>query len=336
MLSGEARLGQVLSALRAAADPTRLRLVHLLSHGELTVSEITQVLGQSQPRVSRHLKLMGEAGLLSRHREGAWVFYRLADAASTLPAGAAMIQALCPLLPKDDPVLVRDRERLEEVRAARAAEAAAYFRENAREWNAIRALHMPEAEVETALRDMVGEESVRFHVDLGTGTARMLTLLAPLSERGLGLDNNHDMLNVARAELQRHGDEHLSVRHGDLFELPPEAVGADLVTMHQVLHYLEDPSRAVGEAARLLSPGGRLVIVDFAPHELEFLREAHAHRRLGFADRDIEAPAAAAGLSLIERRHLPPEGAPRPQGERLRIALWLFRRPPPPSSKEAA
>lgn len=300
----------LLTALRAAAEPTRLRLLRLLEHGDLTVSELTHILGQSQPRVSRHLKLMCEAGLLDRFPEGAWVFYRIAAKG----AGADLAQRLLSMLPITDPQLGLDRSRLDNVRAARAEKAQDYFTENAGRWDQLRSLHVDECEVERALIEIVRGHGCRDLVDLGTGTGRVLEILAPHIEHGTGIDLSREMLAVARANLERGELRHCMVRQGDITQVPLPADSADLVTIHQVLHYAAEPAAVVAEAARILRPGGLLLAVDFAPHELEILRDQHAHRRLGFADREVESWFAAAGLVARAPLRLP--------GKPLTVVLW--------------
>lgn len=313
-------MDQVLTILRAAAEPTRLRLLALLAEAEMTVSELTQVLGQSQPRVSRHLKLLAEAGLLERHQEGSWAFFRLvADG----PA-AALAKGLVAALPADDGTLQRDRARLEEIRRGRVEAAAAYFRVSAPEWHRIRSLHVDEAEVESALvraLEPTGKEGL---LDIGTGTGRILELFGPKIARGLGVDASREMLALARANLDRAGLRHCSVRHADMYRLPLADHGFELVVIHQVLHYAERPDQATSEAARVLAPGGRLAIVDFAPHELEELRQAHAHRRLGFADAEIQGWLKSAGLAPEAPIHL--AGGP------LTVSIWIGRRPAEPQA----
>jgi len=304
-------MDQLLAGLRAAAEPTRLRLLALCGRAELTVTELTQILGQSQPRVSRHLKLLCEAGLLERFREGAWVFYRLAQRRGAAP----LAEHLVALLPAEDPGLALDLERLDGVKRVRAAAAAAYFRANAAEWNRIRAMHIDEAEVERAVLAALGERpAIGDYLDIGTGTGRLLELIGPRAQHGLGVDLSREMLTVARANLERAGLVHCSVRQADMYQLPLGAHGFDVVTIHQVLHYLEDPAAAIAEAARVLSPGGRLVIVDFAPHTLEDLRARHAHRRLGFRDAEVSEWCAAAGLTPRPTTHLP--------GQPLTVSVW--------------
>lgn len=306
-------MDDLLASLRAAAETTRLRLLWLLAQEELNVSELTQILGQSQPRVSRHLKVMAEAGLLSRHKEGSWVLFRLKD--------SAIAKALSGLVDADDPALAGDATRLAGVKAARAERARAYFSANAADWDSLRQLHVREEEVEAALRRLAGPGPFASLVDLGTGTGRMLEIFAPLAKRAIGVDMSHEMLAIARDRLA--GLAHVQVRHGDIASAQLEAHGADLVILHQVLHFLDDPAEAVRQAARLLSPGGRLLIADFAPHEREELREEHAHRRLGISGSQMAQWLARAGLSLEVQDNLPP---PASLSGGLTVSLWLARR----------
>jgi len=313
-------LEPALAALNAAGEETRLRLLALLAESELTVSEVVAILGQSQPRVSRHLKLLVEAGLIERRREGAWAFFRLS------PSGAAgrLARAIVDWLDANDRVLADDRARLKEVRQARAENAARYFAAHAAEWDDIRSLHVPETLVESAIREAVGDAPIRCLLDLGTGSGRMLELFAPQAERAIGVDLSSAMLSVARGRLEESGTRNAQLRQGDIYALPIERNSCDLAIMHQVLHYLDDPARALREAARVLAPGGRLVVVDFAPHREEALRDKHAHRRLGFSSREISELLAQAGLETLLHRDLAP-GAK--EGAKLTVSLWLARDP---------
>ncbi len=306
---------ETLAALEALGEPTRLRLVALLAEAELTVTELTTILGQSQPRVSRHLKLLVDANLVERHREGAWAFFRLRDAYSARLAGAALAS-----IDGDDAVIFADRTRLTEVRAERARAADGYFARHAGDWDRLRALHVPESEVESALLKAVGPGPFRAVLDLGTGTGRILALLAGRAERAIGVDGSAAMLAVARANLERAGLRHAQVRQGDIYALPVERDGYDVIVVHQVLHYLDDPARAIREAARALRPGGRLFVVDFAPHNLEFLRDEHAHRRLGFQREEIVQALADAGLEDAKASDVGADKAAK-----LTVTIWQAR-----------
>jgi len=310
-------MDKLLAGLRAAGETTRLRLLHLLSQGEFNVTEITRMLGHSQPRVSRHLKLMVEAGLLDRFKEASWVLFRVAEHGRQ----ADLARAILSLLPADDPVLDRDRARLAEVIAERNAAAMTYFSANAANWDQLRSLHVSEDLVEAAMQRLVGKAPVGLFLDLGTGTGRVLQLFAPLAEQAVGIDQSRDMLAVARANLELAHERRAQVRQGDIMALPFHSGAADLITIHQVLHYLDDPARALHEAARVLAPGGRLLIVDFAPHELEFLREEHAHRRLGIADMAMAGWLRRAGLRIMAGRTL--DAPIRSGAEGLAVRMWV-------------
>ena len=311
-------LDLMVDTLKAAAESSRLRILALISRGDLTVSDLTEILNQSQPRVSRHLKLLLEAGLIERYQEGSWAFFRLSDD----DAARDFVNGLVSRVHDGDPQIERDLERLASVKRKRQERAASYFSRNAASWDQIRSLHAPDRAVEAALLKLVGKRPFQSILDLGTGTGRLLELFAPLYKRGVGIDMSREMLTVARANLDRAGVSNAQVRQGDIFAPPVERDAFDLVTMHQVLHYLDDPATGIREAARLLRPSGRLVIVDFAPHALEFLREEHAHIRLGFSDRQIAEWFAEAGLDLEETLDFEPRAATE---AKLTVKLWLGR-----------
>jgi ubiquinone/menaquinone biosynthesis C-methylase UbiE len=309
-------LDAMVDTLKAAAESSRLRILVLLARGDLTVSDVTDILGQSQPRVSRHLKLLLDADLIERYQEGSWAFFRLSDAE---PA-RDFVHGLVARVDRTDATVARDQERLEAVRRRRQKRAEEYFSANAASWDRIRSLHVPDQAVEGAMLKLVGERPFQAMCDLGTGTGRLLEVFAPLYRRGVGIDMSREMLSVARANLESAGISNAQVRQGDIYAPPVERDAFDLVTMHQVLHYLDDPARAIREAARLLRPAGRLLVVDFAPHGLEFLREEHAHQRLGFADRQIEEWMTEAGLELTARRDFDRRAATAPG---LTVKLWI-------------
>ena len=300
----------LLTGLRAAAEPTRLRLLALCGHGELTVSELTQILGQSQPRVSRHLKLLCDGGLLDRHREGTWAFYR---AAST-GARAELARTLIDAIPPDDATLARDLGRLDAVKRARAEAATEYFRTNAKRWGEIRSLHVPEEDVERALLKLFEDSEISDLLDVGTGTGRILQLLGAKVTRGVGIDMSSEMLSVARSALEDSGLANCQVRLGDMYNLPIDDGAMNAVTLHQVLHFADDPGEVLAEGARVLAPGGRMIAIDFAPHALESLRDEHAHRRLGFSDTEVAGWYTAAGVKAEQPIRL--------QGDPLTVVLW--------------
>jgi ArsR family transcriptional regulator len=311
-------LHQLVQQLRAAGEPTRARILALLSYGELSVGELVQVLGQSQPRLSRHLKFLTAAGVIERLPEGAWVFYRLPAEGRARLLSDHLIDVLDP----DDPDLRRDRERLEETRKARAEAATEYFSRIASQWDAIRSLHYPEAEIEAGILAACGDGPFDLVVDFGTGTGRMLSLLAGRSRRAEGIDLSHQMLTVARSNIGATGALNVSVRHGDATATPYPDAAADLVIIHQVLHFLEDPSRALAEASRILRDGARAVIVDFAPHALETLRTDHAHRRLGISEAEFESWARRAGLAITDVRHFRSPA----EAKGVAVTIWTTQR----------
>ena len=313
-------LDTIVDVLKTIAEPTRLRILKLLADGDLTVSELTGILGQSQPRVSRHLKLMLDSRLIKRQQEGSWALFRLSrDAASDV-----LVQELLSRIDSGDETIRRDAERLTEVKAKRRDRASSYFTKNAASWDEIRSHHVADKQVEDALVALVGDKPVRYMLDLGTGTGRLLEVFSDIYQYGIGIDSNRDMLNVARANLDAAGVRNAEVRLGDVYNLPIVRNGFDLVTIHQVLHYLDDPAAAIRQAARALRPGGRLVIVDFAPHDLDFLRDEHAHQRLGFSDADIEGWFTAAELAPGPSKAL---AAGKVDGGRLTVKIWVARDP---------
>ena len=299
---------------RALADPTRLRIVALLRRMELSVGELAQVLGQSQPRVSRHVRILAAAGLCDRRREGSWGFLGLGRAA-TPPLLGTIDAARDAAAERWE---VADAARLEAVHADRTAAAQLFFDARAPEWDAIRSLHVAEDEVETAIRAVLHDGAIGRLVDIGTGTGRMIELLGPDAASVVGIDRSPEMLRFARARMGRAGIERADLRQGDMYALPLADAAADTVVLHQVLHYAQAPASAIAEAARLIGPGGRLLIVDFAAHEREDLRDREGHARLGFDDDQVTQWFAAAGLKSERTIEL--------AGGELTVKLWLARR----------
>lgn len=302
-----------LDIFRALADATRLRIFSLLRSMELSVGELAQVLGQSQPRVSRHVKILCDAGLAERRKEGSWVFVALGRQAATQPVAAAIDQWNTV---EADHWAVADAARLAAVRADRAASAAQWFEGHADEWDAIRSLHIAESEVEAAMAAVLGDGPLGSLIDIGTGTGRMLELFGAQADTALGIDRSSEMLRLARAKL--HDRPNLELRQADLYALPMADGAAHVAILHHVLHFAQQPGAAIAEAARVLGPGGRLLIADFAPHDREDLRTRDAHTRLGFADDQIAAWFGNAGLALARTDTL--------EGGELTVTLWLGRK----------
>ena len=304
-----------LDIFRALADATRLRIMALLQSMELSVGELAQVLGQSQPRVSRHVKILCDAGLAERRKEGSWVFLALGDPGRVAPVMDALaawrsVEA--------DHWAVADAARLAAVRADRAAAANAWFEANAGQWDAIRSLHVADSEVEAAMRRVLGDSPIASLIDIGTGTGRMLELFGDVATQALGIDRSSEMLRLARAKLAERGLTGAELRQADLYALPMADAGADLAILHHVLHFAQQPGAAISEAARVLAAGGRLLIADFAPHEREELRTRDAHARLGFSDDQIAGWFDAAGLQMARIETL--------EGGELTVKLWLGRK----------
>jgi ubiquinone/menaquinone biosynthesis C-methylase UbiE len=314
------KLDHLLLAIRAAGDETRLRLLAILSRGEFPVTELAQIIGQSQPRVSRHLKLLADAGLVSRYQEGAWVFYRRAEVGEGGDLAATIVERI----PATDWNVRQDVERLKVLRERNVEKARRYFEINAREWDRIRGMYVPEDAVDRTILGLVGGAPIDELLDIGTGTGRVLELLAPLARRALGIDNSREMLAVARAKLGAPEFRHCRVRLADLYDLPLAPGTFSVVTLHHVLHFLDDPAGAIREAARMLTHRGLLILVDFAPHRVEMLRTEYAHRRLGFSHRDISSWCRQAGLTKPSVRHLRPEARDR-TADQLVVSVWGAR-----------
>lgn len=309
-------MNQLLSELRALADPTRLRIMLLICRLELSVSEIVQILEQSQPRVSRHIKILDEAGLSERRKEGSWVFLRPGPALKDGRYDRLIDEV------SQSGAISQDLERLETVRAERAAMAERYFAAHAEEWDQLRSMHVAESEVEEAMAGLLEASPLGRMLDIGTGTGRNIELFAERSARFTALDNNGEMLRLARAKLaalvpDKFDASRVEITLGDFNALPLPDDSFDTILLHQVLHYAQNPIRVIAEASRVLRPGGRIMIVDFAAHDREELRSVHAHARLGFADAHIEDYFGAHNIRMAHSRSL--------DGGELAVKIWLGR-----------
>ncbi|MCB2078891.1 MAG: metalloregulator ArsR/SmtB family transcription factor [Novosphingobium sp.] len=318
--------------LRALADPTRLRIMRLLAHMELAVGELAQVLGQSQPRVSRHVRILCDAGLAERRKEGSWVFVRSAIGVGHAPPLASAAAALLEAAERDDAAFSarcsEDRRNLAAIRAARMATAETYFARHAEEWDTLRSLHTPDEPVEKALRKALDGSSIGRFLDIGTGTGRMAELFAPEAEHVTAIDKSPEMLRMARARLQQFPAEMIDLVQGDFGDLPFGDAQFDTVLFHQVLHYAQQPETVLAEAARVTRANGRIAIVDFAAHDREELRTAHAHARLGFSDEQMLAALSNAGFAATSPIALP--------GTPLTVKIWTATREARPKSPVTA
>ncbi len=317
-------MDEVLKGLRAAAEPTRLRILGLCAHAELTVSDLCDVLGQSQPRISRHLKLLVEADLLVRNQEGPWAWYRLPESG----AGAELARVVVDLLPPDDRRHAADLKRLQAISEGWAARVADYFRQHAGDWEQIRALHTDQARVDKALLTALQEKPIDNLLDIGTGAGHVLLLMGDQVDAAIGIDYSREMLSVARHNLFRAGLRNCQVRQADMMNLPFEDGSFAAATLNMVLHFAERPDATIKEAARVLRPGGRLVVVDFAPHDLADLRDEQAHRWLGFDDSQVSDWCRKAGLVPSKPRRL--------HGGELTVVLWTAQRPANDEKNDAA
>ena len=295
---------------QSVSDPTRLRILALLARMELSVGELAHLLHQSQPRVSRHVRILADAGIVERRKEGSWVFLAIADAKRT----GALLELMDAWLDEGTrAVFAADSERLDAVRSDRAEAAQRYFAAHADVWDSIRSLHVSDSEVEKAIAEALGGRAFGTLVDIGTGTGRMIELFGPRANQAIGIDRSSEMLRLARVKLESAGVRS-SLRQGDMYALPLPDSAADCAIIHQVLHYAHAPADAIAEAGRVLAPGGTLLVVDFAAHEREELRARDAHLRLGFADDVMAGWFAASGIAVDHVEHL--------KGGELTVTIW--------------
>jgi ArsR family transcriptional regulator len=300
---------------QALADPTRLRILALLRAMELSVGELAQLLGQSQPRVSRHVRILSDSGLIGRRKEGSWVYLQLAEPERT----EGLFELSKGLDPEAEQLFSGDAVRLETVRHDRAEAARRYFEAHAATWEHVRALHVADAEIEQAIAKLLADRPIGALLDIGTGTGRMLELFAPRAQSAIGIDRSSEMLRLARVKLEEAGICGASLRQGDMYALPLTDRSSDSIILHQVLHYAQQPGAAIAEAARVLAPGGQLLVIDFAQHDRAELKEQDAHLRLGFADDAMRGWFGAAGLELDRIERL--------VGGELCVILWRGVKP---------
>lgn len=313
---------QLDALLKAMSDPTRLRIMRLLAHMELAVGELAQVLNQSQPRVSRHVRILCEAGLTERRKEGSWVFLRSAVGENRAPPIKAAAAHLLSEGEKADTEFAErcaeDRRNLADIRAARESQAAQYFDRHAEQWDTLRVLHTPDEPVETALVQALAalapEGGLGEMLDVGTGTGRIAQLLSGDADGVTAIDKSPEMLRLARARLQSLPAGKVNLVQGDFLSLPFADGSFDTIVFHQVLHYAQEPDRVLAEAARVARDGARIAIVDFAAHDREELRERHAHARLGFSDAQMLDLLSEAGFAAQ-----PPVALP---GTPLTVKIW--------------
>lgn len=309
---------------RALADPTRLRMLRLLAHMELAVGELAQVLGQSQPRVSRHVGILCDSGLAERRREGSWTFLRQAGSAADPRGLRAAVARMLEVAEAEDAAFgarcAEDRRHLAAIRTAREKGAADYFAVHAGELDQLRSWLSPPAVVETALLERLGDHELGQVLDIGTGTGRIAELLAPRADHVVALDKSPEMLRLARARLQVFPPQKFELVQGNFAALPFAEAEFDTVVLHQVLHYAQEPEQAMAEAMRICRPGGVIVVVDLATHEREELRARHAHARLGFSDEQMLTWLTGNGFAPALPVALPGDG--------LTIKIWLARRSP--------
>jgi ArsR family transcriptional regulator len=309
---------------QALADPTRLRILALLRAMELSVGELAQLLGQSQPRVSRHVRILSDSGLVGRRKEGSWVYLQLAEPGRT----ESLFELAADVDPDAEKQFAADAARLDTIRADRAEAARRYFEAHAATWENVRSLHIADEEIERAIAGILAERPMGALLDVGTGTGRMLELFAPNATSAIGIDRSSEMLRLARVKLDEAGICGASLRQGDMYALPLADRSADSIILHQVLHYAQQPGSAIAEAARVLAPGGQLLVIDFAQHDRSELKEQDAHLRLGFADDAIRGWFSAAGINLDRIERL--------GGGELTVILWRGVKNGSPKAERAA
>ena len=285
-----------IDALRAISEPTRFRLTRLCAQGELTVSELMRIVGQSQPRVSRHLKLLQDAGVLESFREQHWVFYRVAQNSPSQQLVSDLLQHL----PADDDLMDFDQTRLNELRDARAKLSEEFVETEVPDWLRLHEYHGDELRFGDAVRDALAGREVGHLLDIATGTGRMLKIAGPLAESGVGIDLSKKMVMVARNALAEADLPHLTVRQEDMYQMRFPARHFDTVTIDQVLYFASNPDALIREATRVLKPSGRLLLVAFTE-----AANAKTPPAVSIAISDIRSWLEDAGLKIVTTNVLP-------------------------------
>ena len=302
---------KLLQGLRAAAEPTRLRIIALCGHAELSVTELVMILGQTQPRVSRHLKLLVEGGLLQRNKEGNRAYYRL----STEAEGADLARMLNDLMPGEDEVHALDLSRLSSVKADRVRYAESFLDPYSQEIIELRGMWPPDEVIDKCILALLKDRSIQNLLDLGTGAGRILRTIAPFVVKGTGIDNSLEMLSIARARLDQEGIKNCQVRIGDMYRLPFKKNSFDLITINSLLRYADEPKKVIAEAARVLEKKGALLIVDLAAHDLSELRDEYGHSWLGFSEAEMLEMLSEENLTVGRVKHI--------DGQKLNVCIWL-------------
>jgi DNA-binding transcriptional ArsR family regulator len=295
-----------IDALKAISEPTRFRLVRLCAQGELTVSELMRIVGQSQPRVSRHLKLLQDAGILERFREQHWVFYRVAQEEHY----QLLVSGLIKQIEKNETIIQLDQSRLIELQAARATLSETFIETELPDWLRLHEYHGDTARFESAVQDALAEKTVGHLLDVATGTGRMLKIVGPLASSGVGIDLSKKMVTVARSVLAESGLAHLTVRQEDMYQMRFAARHFDTITIDQVLYFATNPDALIKETARVLKYGGRLLVVAFTAS-----KTAKTPPSVGIELSDIQQWIESAGLKITNTNILP--------GDSLDISLLV-------------
>lgn len=283
----------MLDLLKALADPCRLRLVAVLLRAEFTVQELTQILDMGQSRISRHLKILSEAGVLSVKRQGTWSYYRVGE-------DSAFFCAIRPAFERELEQLPQRREDLAAVALAleaRRRRSLEFFDQHARTWDVLSRTLLPVPQYQERLLSLV--PTVDTLLEIGVGTGALLPDLSRRAAKVIGVDHSPAMLDEARRRLDHAGNSAAELRLGEMTHLPLADGGAGCVVANMVLHHAADPQAVLAEITRVLKPGGILVLADLARHEREWAREQLADQWLGFEEEELRGWLQGAGLGSI-------------------------------------